>query len=33
MARVYKGNNDLDSYVEAMGRALDLQKQLLVKLR
>eukprot|EP00798_Chlamydomonas_sp_ICE-L_P019308 gene19309-25961_t len=33
MARVYKGMMNLESYVEACGRALELQKQLLVKLR
>ena len=33
MARVYKGSGDMDSYVEACMRALDLQKQLLSKMR
>ncbi len=33
MGRVYKGQSDMDSYLEACGRALDLQKQLLSRLR
>jgi len=33
MSKVYKGNMDMDSHVETMGKALDIQKQLLMKLR
>ncbi len=33
MSKVYKGNNDLDNYQESLVRALELQKQLIIKLR
>jgi len=33
IARVYKGNGDIENYLEGLMRALDLQKQLLTKLR
>ncbi|KXZ45770.1 hypothetical protein GPECTOR_50g563 [Gonium pectorale] len=33
LAKVHKGTGDLDGYVAAQSRALDLQKQLLLKLR
>ncbi|MEW5313286.1 MAG: hypothetical protein WDW38_004868 [Sanguina aurantia] len=33
MARVYKGNSDMDNYVSAQSKALELQRGLLVKMR
>ncbi len=33
MARLYKGNSDVDNYLESLARALELQKQLVHRLR
>lgn len=33
MSRVYQGNNDVDNFLESLNRALELQKQLVTRLR